>query len=125
MTSSTRHVRVVGGLTASVERRALSFLAGRTPAWVSPDLLTIIGLAGAVLTGASYCLTRLDTGFLWLASLGVGVNWLGDSMDGTLARHRRIERPRFGFFVDHTVDALSVTLILLGFGLLNFQRALG
>lgn len=74
------------------------------------------------MTCAGYCLTLVHPGYLWLASVGLAVNWLGDSMDGTLARHRHIERPRYGFFVDHTVDALSVTLVLLGFGLSPFVR---
>lgn len=122
MTSLPRHRRVVDGLTASVEARTLSTLARHTPPWVSPDMLTVIGLLGAAVTCAGYCLTHVHPGYLWLASVGLAVNWLGDSMDGTLARHRHIERPRYGFFVDHTVDALSVTLVLLGFGLSPFVR---
>lgn len=116
----TDHSRVIDGLTGPVERVALQFLAARTPAWISPDVLTVIGVLGAALTGVGYCLTNLHTGFLWLASLGLAVNWFGDSLDGTLARYRHIERPRYGFFVDHTADAVSLVLIMLGFGLSPF-----
>jgi phosphatidylglycerophosphate synthase len=65
----------------------------------------------------SYSLTHLSPNFLWLASLGFILNWLGDSLDGTLARYRHIERPRYGFLVDHWVDAISTLLIFMGLGL--------
>ena len=65
----------------------------------------------------SYVLSNFDRNFLWIASLGFMINWFGDSLDGTLARYRRIERPIFGFFVDHVIDAFSATIIFLGLGL--------
>lgn len=120
MTTPKHHSRVIDSLTGPLERPTLLWLAARTPARVSPDMLTVIGVLGASLTCVSYCLTHLHAGFLWLASLGLAVNWLGDSLDGTLARFRHIERPRYGFFVDHTADAFSQVLIILGFGLTPF-----
>jgi phosphatidylglycerophosphate synthase len=72
---------------------------------------------GALGVTLSYILSNYDRTFLWLASLGFIVNWFGDSLDGTLARYRRIERPVFGFFVDHTTDAFSVMVIFLGLGM--------
>ncbi len=87
------------------------------PAWVNPDILTIIGILGAVIIFAGYVLSHVNPAFLWLASIGFFVNWFGDSLDGTLARYRKIERPKYGFFVDHTVDAFSQLLIFAGLGL--------
>jgi phosphatidylglycerophosphate synthase len=104
-------------LLGPLERPTLQWLAAHVPSWVTPDTCTIVGVLGSLAVAASYILTIYDRNFLWLASLGFVVNWLGDSLDGTLARHRRIERPVYGFFVDHTVDAFSVSVIVLGLGL--------
>jgi phosphatidylglycerophosphate synthase len=77
----------------------------------------MVGVVGSLGVAASYVLTIYDRNFLWWSSLGFVVNWLGDSLDGTLARYRQIERPVYGFFVDHTIDAFSVSVIVLGLGL--------
>ncbi|MGW8318466.1 MAG: CDP-alcohol phosphatidyltransferase family protein [Candidatus Promineifilaceae bacterium] len=111
------HKRVNDILLGPLERPALKWLAGRMPPWVNPDTLTVIGILGAVVIFAGYVLSLLNRNFLWLAIFGYFVNWFGDSLDGTLARYRKIERPKYGFFVDHTVDAFSQVLIFLGFGL--------
>ena len=111
------HTRVLDTLTGPVERPVLHWLAERMPAWVTPDILTWVGVLGAVLAFVGYALTTRSTQFLWLATVGLLVNWFGDSLDGTVARVRHIERPRYGFYVDHTVDVLSETLIALGLGL--------
>jgi archaetidylinositol phosphate synthase len=116
------HSRVNDILLGPLERPALHWLAAHMPAWVTPDILTLIGLGGSVLIFASYALTNVHPAFLWLASLGFAVNWFGDSLDGTLARYRRIERPRYGFFVDHSIDAFSELLVVLGLGLTPFIR---
>jgi phosphatidylglycerophosphate synthase len=100
-----------------LERPTLRWLAANMPAWVTPDLCTFIGVLGAIGTSISYVLSNYDKAFLWLASLGFFINWFGDSLDGTLARYRRIERPMYGFFVDHTTDAFSAAIIFLGLGL--------
>ena len=117
MTDSRKHQRVNDILLGPLERPALKWLAAHLPAWVTPDACTLIGVFGALLVAVSYGLTNLNSGFLWLASLGFVVNWFGDSLDGTIARRRNIERPVFGFFVDHMTDALSQVLICLGLGL--------
>jgi archaetidylinositol phosphate synthase len=125
-TAEETHQRINNILLGPLERPALQWLAERMPAWVTPDSLTGLGLLAAVMIFAGYALTNVDKGFLWLASLGFAINWFGDSLDGTLARHRHIERPRYGFFVDHTVDAFSEVLIFLGIGLspyVNFNFA--
>lgn len=111
------HTRVNDILLAALERPALQWLAARMPAWVNPDLLTLIGIVGAILILLGYLLSNRASGWLWLASLGFMINWFGDSLDGTLARYRQIERPKYGFFIDHTVDSLNEVLIVLGLGL--------
>lgn len=117
MSEINNHRRVNDILLGPLERPTLKWLAVHMPAWVTPDTCTIVGVLGALGVAASYILTTYDRNFLWLASLGFVVNWLGDSLDGTLARYRRIERPIYGFFVDHTIDAFSVSVIVLGLGL--------
>ncbi|HJQ14312.1 MAG TPA: CDP-alcohol phosphatidyltransferase family protein, partial [Anaerolineales bacterium] len=117
MSGIRNHRRVNDILLGPLERPTLKWLAAHMPAWVTPDICTIVGVLGSLGVTASYILTTYDRNFLWLASLGFVVNWLGDSLDGTLARYRRIERPIYGFFVDHTIDACSVSVIMLGLGL--------
>jgi len=116
------HRRVNDILLGPLERPALKWFAEHMPGWVTPDILTGFGTLGAVLVFVSYYLTRFHPAYLWLASFGYVINWFGDSLDGTLARYRRIERPRYGFFVDHTVDSLNETLIILGMGMTPFVR---
>jgi len=92
------------------------------PQWVYPDLLTIIGVFGAFVIFLGYILTNIHHGFLWLASFGFVINWFGDSLDGTLARYRNIQRPKYGFFIDHTVDAFDEFLIFIGLGFSPYVR---
>jgi phosphatidylglycerophosphate synthase len=98
------------------ERPALAWVAKRLPTSILPDHLTAFAAAGAMLTAVGYVLSGRSLAWLWVASLGIMVNWFGDSLDGTLARLRRIERPRYGFFIDHTSDLFcqSLTFIALG-----------
>lgn len=117
MADIASHRRVNRSLTAAVERPLLAWLARRCPASVTPDMLSALGLAGALAAGMGYALARQGIGFIWLASAGILVNWLGDSLDGTLARFRHIERPRYGYFLDHYLDALSVVLVCGGIGM--------
>src|SRR5271155_3259825 len=99
---------------AAREKRLLIAIATRLPGWVTPDFLTALGVSGALLAGLAYVATRYSPDFLWLACLGLFLNWFGDSLDGTLARQRRIERPIYGYFVDHSTDVISQVLIFLG-----------
>ena len=115
-------------LLAGVERRVLQALAARVPRSIRSNHLTVIGILGAVGTGTAYALTRYDPAWLWVASLLLGVNWLGDSLDGTLARVRGTQRPKYGYYLDHVVDAFSTVVIGLGIGLspyVNLGLALG
>jgi phosphatidylglycerophosphate synthase len=118
--TETEHTRVNKILLGPLERPALQWLAVRMPPWVSPDLLTATGLIATMITSASYILCNRSSAFLWLASFGILLNWFGDSLDGTLARYRKIERPRYGFFIDHTMDGLGEVMIAMGLGLSPF-----
>ena len=120
MSEPKPHDRVNDILLGPLERPALQWLAEHMPRRVTPDVLTTIGIVGSLMTFAGYWASSASTWFLWLASLGLVVNWFGDSLDGTLARYRKIERPKFGFFIDHTMDAVSETLIVFGLGLSPF-----
>jgi archaetidylinositol phosphate synthase len=112
-----KHSRVNRILLGPLERPALKWFAEHMPGWMTPDSLTGIGFFGAILIAVSYYLTNFNPAFLWLASFGFFINWFGDSLDGTLARFRKIERPRYGFFLDHTLDSASETIIFIGLGL--------
>ncbi|OYX62052.1 MAG: CDP-alcohol phosphatidyltransferase [Sphingomonadales bacterium 32-64-17] len=109
--------RVQENLLARSERRLLNWICGRMPAWISPDLMTFIGLAGAVIVFAGYVGSNWGDEWLWLAIAGYVIHWLGDSTDGSLARFRKIERPRYGYFLDHSCDGLASTLVVVGIGL--------
>ncbi|WP_326524380.1 CDP-alcohol phosphatidyltransferase family protein [Sphingomonas sp.] len=112
--------RVQDNLLARQERRLLTWICARLPAWVTPDTLTATGLAGAVMIFAGYVLSLIDIDWLLLSIAGYAVHWFGDSLDGSLARFRRIERPSYGYFIDHSCDGLAVLLILSGLGLSPF-----
>jgi archaetidylinositol phosphate synthase len=116
------HRRVIDTLTGPSERRLLRWLAAHMPAWINPDTLTGIGILGGVVILLGYALSNLNPGFLWLASLGFLINWFGDSLDGTLARYRKIERPTYGFYIDHAVDVYNEILIFVGMGISPYVR---
>ncbi len=104
-------------LVARFEQWALPRIAARLPRWVMPDHLTALGIVAATWIAFCYMRSNADPRWLWGASAGLVVHWFGDSLDGTLARVRRITRPRYGFYLDHLTDAYSTTAIGLGLGL--------
>ncbi|HEV8263319.1 MAG TPA: CDP-alcohol phosphatidyltransferase family protein [Gemmatimonadales bacterium] len=115
-------------LLAGPERRLLCAIAARLPARIRSNHLTVLGVLGAVGAGAAYALSAWHPAWLWAASACLAVNWFGDSLDGTLARVRHAERPRYGYYLDHSVDAFSTAMIGLGLGLspyVDFGLALG
>lgn len=119
--------RINQALTASIERRALQWIAMRLPRWVTSDQLTILGLIAQFGAGLSYALSRYHRYALLLAILCIAVNWFGDSMDGTLARVRCQLRPRYGFYVDHMVDIFGSVALMCGLGrsgFLHWQTAI-
>ena len=108
--------RVNQALTARMEKRALTWMAERAPKWVSSDQLTLLGLGAQIGAGICYAFVRWDRRALLLAIVCLALNWLGDSLDGTLARVRRQERPRYGFYVDHIVDIVGSVALMCGLG---------
>lgn len=114
--------RVQQNLLAASERRLLNWLCARMPRWVTPDLLTATGVAGAAAVFAGYAASGANEAWLWLAVAGYFINWFGDSLDGSIARFRKIERPGFGYFLDHSCDGVTTLLILGGMGLSPFVR---
>lgn len=104
-------------LTAGWERRVLPKLARGLPAWVTPDHLTLLGILAAFIIAGGYVLSHLSPLFLLVSVAGLVLHWLGDSLDGTLARVRQQERERYGYFVDRVADAIATLVILVGFGL--------
>ena len=109
--------RIQTSLLNAAEKKLLVWLAGRQPSWMTSNGLTIIGIFGSMMIFAGYVLTNLRIEWLWLASAGFLVNWYGDSLDGTLARVRGTQRPLYGYYLDHTVDALNELLMFFGIGL--------
>jgi archaetidylinositol phosphate synthase len=104
-------------LLAGVESRILTWIARRLPRTLHPDHMTALGVLAALGIAAAYALSNQSPLWLWAASALLVVHWLGDSLDGTLARVRGIERPRYGYYLDHLVDALATALIGIGLGL--------
>jgi len=121
-------LRLQQSITAPLERRALAWLAARMPAWVNSDHLTLLGFAAMFLAGAGYALARWNRAGLILATLCLALNWFGDSLDGTLARLRNRQRPRYGFYVDHVIDTIGGLFLMGGLalsGLADWRIALG
>ena len=104
-------------LLARPEARVLEWIAKRLPSRVKPDHLTALGVLASIGIAAAYVLSNGDRMWLWAASALLVVHWLGDSLDGTLARVRRSERPRYGYYLDHLVDAFATAAIGIGLGL--------
>ena len=115
--------RIQQNLLAVQERRLLNWICPRLPAWTTPDHLTGLGLVGAVMVFAGYAFSGLDRDWLWLSVAGLVVHWFGDSLDGSLARYRAIERPKYGYFVDHSADVLGALFIVGGIGASPFVQA--
>lgn len=109
--------RIQGNVLARSERRLLNWICARLPGWVTPDMLTSLGMVGAFMVFGGYIGSHWRDDWLWLTIAGYAVHWLGDSTDGSLARFRKIERPRYGYFLDHSCDGLATLLVLLGIGL--------
>ena len=122
MKSTSSLTRIQENLLARQERRLLSWLCARLPRWVTPDMLTSLALIASLIIFAGYALSGVDRNWLWASVVGYVLHWFGDSLDGSLARFRAIERPRYGYFVDHSADVLGALLILLGLGVSPFIR---
>jgi len=118
--TKVRHVpiqRIQQNLVARIERRVLNRLCAAMPHWISPDTMTFTGMFGALLVFFGYLGSNLESNWLWLSIAGYVVHWFGDSLDGSLARFRKIERPRYGYFLDHSCDGFATMLVVVGIGL--------
>jgi phosphatidylglycerophosphate synthase len=113
--------RSLTSLLAPLEKRVLLRLAARMPRWVNSDHLTVLALVAMLLAGLSYWLARASDAGLLLVVVCLAVNWFGDSLDGTLARVRQHQRPRYGFYVDHVVDAVGAVFLFGGLGLSGYM----
>ena len=109
--------RIQTSVFNSLEKKALVWMAERMPRWVNSDMLTGVGIVGAVIVAVGYFLSAINLNWLWLASFGFVVNWFGDSLDGTLARVRNTQRPLYGFYLDHNIDGINEALMIIGAGL--------
>jgi phosphatidylglycerophosphate synthase len=117
------HVREHRSLLAAAEKRLLVRIARALPGWVTSDHLTVLAFAAMCAAGAGFVLARWDVRALALVVVALAVNWFGDSLDGTLARVRKAERPRYGFYVDHVVDIVGATALFAGLALSPFMSA--
>jgi archaetidylinositol phosphate synthase len=115
-------IRVHGSLLAAVEKRALVWMAERMPSWVNSDHLTVLGFAAQIATGVCYALAAHDRRMLLAAIVCLAVNWFGDSLDGTLARVRQQQRPRYGFYVDHVIDSIGAVAMMGGLALSGYMH---
>jgi phosphatidylglycerophosphate synthase len=114
-------VRQQQSVLAPLEKRTLLWLAERMPAWVNSDHLTLLGFAGMIAAGVSFYLAKYDARALFAVIVCLAINWFGDSLDGTLARYRQQQRPRYGFYVDHVVDAFGALCLISGMGLSGYM----
>ena len=109
--------RIQTSILNRAEKIALVWLAQRQPRWVTSDFLTYMGVIGALVYALGCVLAASNIMYLWLASFGMVLNWYGDSLDGTLARVRNLQRPVYGFFIDHSLDAITICIMCVGAGL--------
>lgn len=114
-------VRQQTSLLAPLERVCLSWLARNMPPWVKPDHLTLLGFGAMLVAGGCYALAKWWAPALLIVNLCLAINWFGDSLDGTLARTRNKQRPRYGFYVDHIIDAFGILFVLCGLALSGYM----
>lgn len=109
--------RIQTSVLNNLEKKVLIWIAERMLKWVTSDMMTYFGSFGAIVIAAGYILSAKNINFLWLASAGFVINWFGDSLDGTIARVRNQQRPKYGFFLDHNIDCLNEAVMFIGAGL--------
>jgi len=117
----SEHKRDHRSVLAAAEKQLLIFIAQRIPPAIHSDHLTSLALAAMALAGGAFAAARWDRRALWLVVVALALNWFGDSLDGTLARGRRAERPRYGFYVDHVLDIVGATLLFAGLACSSFM----
>jgi archaetidylinositol phosphate synthase len=123
-TPMSEHVRDHRSVLAAAEKRLLIRIARRLPAGIHSDHLTALALAAMALAGAGYALARWDVRAIWIVVFALAINWFGDSLDGTVARVRGHERPNYGFYVDHVLDIVGITLLMAGLAASGYMAPL-
>ena len=123
-TGAATHVREYGGLLAVPEQKTLHWLAGKMPSWINSDHLTLLGLGSMLLAGAGYWMAQWNKFALVLVVVALALNWFGDSLDGTLARFRNCQRPRYGYYVDHVIDLFGTAALLGGLAFSGYMNPL-
>jgi len=112
--SAAQHIRSNTGVLAALEKRVLVWIAGRLPRWTNSDHLSGLGLVGMMGVGGSFAVSQWWPAALLLVPGGLAVNWFGDSLDGTLARVRDQQRPRYGYYLDHVLDIVGTACLFAG-----------
>jgi archaetidylinositol phosphate synthase len=120
--NTSTHIREYGGLLATPEKIILLWLAEKTPRTIHSDHLTLLGLVAMLLAGASYWAASYNKYALILVVVSLAANWYGDSLDGTLARVRNCQRPRYGYYVDHVIDLIGTTALLGGLAVSGYMN---
>ncbi|WP_120717571.1 CDP-alcohol phosphatidyltransferase family protein [Tsuneonella amylolytica] len=115
--------RIQQNLLAASEKRLLAWICPRLPAWVTPDGLTGLAILATLCIGFGYAMSTFAVGWLALSIGGYVVHWFGDSLDGSIARFRRIERPRYGYLVDHSADVFGALVMFVGIGFSPYVEA--
>ena len=114
--------RIQTSILNRVEKRVLVWMAERLPGWITSDMLTWLGFGAAIFYVFFCWLSNKNVNYLWLASFCLILNWFGDALDGNVARVRGTQRPKYGFFIDHSIDALTTCLFCIGLGLSPFMK---
>lgn len=125
--SNENSQRIQTSILNPIEKKVLVYIAERLPRWVTSDMLTAVGVLGSMVVCLGYILSRFNVNLMWIASLGFVINWFGDSLDGSIARVRKAQRPLYGFYLDHNIDCVCEFFMFVGFGLsgmCNFWVAL-
>ncbi|MBR1573542.1 MAG: CDP-alcohol phosphatidyltransferase family protein [Bacteroidales bacterium] len=117
MENQKQAVRIQTSILNAAEKKALVWMASRLPRWVTSDMMTFTGFLGACIIALGCILSNQNILWLWLSCFGLLVNWFGDSLDGTIARVRNQQRPRYGFFLDHNIDCINEAIMFTGVGL--------
>lgn len=123
-TEAGAHVRENGGILAVPEKKTLNWLVERMPPWINSDHLTLLGLGSMLLAGISYWMAQWNKFTLIVVVVALALNWFGDSLDGTLARFRNNQRPRYGYYVDHVIDLAGTAALLGGLSLSGYMNPL-
>jgi len=120
----SEHVREHRSALARLEKRTLIWLAARLPRWATPDHLTLLGLGAMLAAGLAYWAARWNPRALIIAAIALALNWFGDSLDGTVARVRNQERPRYGYYVDHALDMVGLLFLFGGLAVSGYMSPL-